>query len=131
MKILIFCLTGYKSLGRWRVKCGKNNKWNHSSFSMCITCELDHSDLVDSSVNQQSAFQKNLAVKSFFCPRSTDTFSFYNKDYKKGGNHKRVKCVCKKGQNGDPAWKNSCSWKFGRKPFNKSHWESMVCNPKA
>ena len=32
------CPIGWRSQGRWKIKCGANNTWKHSKFSPCITC---------------------------------------------------------------------------------------------
>jgi len=47
--------------------------------------------------------------------------------YKKGGQKKNVKCLCKNGQNGDPAWKKSCSWSFQDARWSVSDVKSVQC----
>ena len=38
-----------------------------------------------------------------------------------------MKCLCKNGQNGDPAWKKSCSWSFNDAPWSLSDVKSVQC----
>ena len=38
-----------------------------------------------------------------------------------------MKCLCKNGQNGDPAWKKSCSWSFHDGPWSASDVRSVQC----
>ena len=38
-----------------------------------------------------------------------------------------MKCLCKNGQNGDPAWKKSCSWSFQESPWSVSDVKSVQC----
>merc|ERR1711990_685153 len=102
------CPLGWRSQGRWKIKCQADNTWSHSKFSPCVTCpdistELDS---LNDGVQVVEAFVKNLPVVRFFCGDSTDTMNFMGKAYKKGGNYKNAKCLCKNGQNGDPSWKN-------------------------
>ena len=47
--------------------------------------------------------------------------------YKNGGQKKNVKCLCKNGQNGDPAWKKSCSWSFKDAPWSASDVKTIQC----
>ena len=62
-----------------------DNTWN-GKLSKCISCP--NTPKVSKTVNEQTQFVKNLMVKSYFCPRSTDTLHFFDKDFKKGGRHK-------------------------------------------
>ena len=62
-----------------------DNTWN-GKLSKCISCP--NTPKVSKTVTEQTAFVKNLMVKSYFCPRSTDTLHFFDKDFKKGGRHK-------------------------------------------
>ena len=32
------CPIGWRSQGRWKIKCRANNTWKHTKFSPCITC---------------------------------------------------------------------------------------------
>ena len=32
------CPIGWRSQGRWKIKCKTDNTWSHSNFSPCITC---------------------------------------------------------------------------------------------
>ena len=50
--------------------------------------------------------------------------------YKNGGQKKNVKCLCKNGQNGDPAWKKSCTWSFNDAPWSTSDVTSIQCKRK-
>ena len=40
-----------------------------------------------------------------------------------------MRCLCKKGQNGDPAWKKSCSWSFKDAPWSSSDVDNVQCKP--
>ena len=53
--------------------------------------------------------------------------SFQGKSYTKGGQKKNVKCLCKNGQNGDPAWKKSCSWSFQDATWSVSDVKNVQC----
>ena len=53
--------------------------------------------------------------------------SFQGKLYKKGGQKKNVKCLCKNGQNGDQEWKKSCSWSFKEVPLSASDVKTVQC----
>ena len=119
-------------MARWRIKCQNDNTWSHSKFSKCITCDdlSDEIDALDTDVNVQTVYRKNLEWNQFFCGDSTDHMTFMGKVYKKGGNKRNVKCVCKNGQNGDPSWKKSCSWKFQGKSFDASDVSGISCGSK-
>ena len=123
---------GWRSQGRWKIKCQADNTWSHTKFSPCVTCPDISTELtqLNDGVQVIEAFVKNLPVKKFFCGDSTDTFNFMGKSYKKGGNTKSAKCLCKNGQNGDPAWKKSCSWKFQGNPFAGSDATDATCTSK-
>ena len=127
------CPRGYRSRGRWRIKCQNDNTWAHTNFSPCITCDpLDTSNL-DSRINVQSLVNwKNLPVHRFFCGDSTDSIDFLGDNYKKGGNWRVAKCICRKGQNGDPWWRNSCNWEAKKKgvttAFDQSSIDTIKCN---
>ena len=54
---------------------------------------------------------------------------FKDKWYRRGGDKKNVKCLCKNGQNGDPAWKKSCSWSFQNAPWMQSDVDNVQCKP--
>ena len=125
-------ILGWRSQGRWKIKCQADNTWSHSKFSPCVTCpdistELDS---LNDGVQVVEAFVKNLPVVRFFCGDSTDTMNFMGKAYKKGGNYKNAKCLCKNGQNGDPSWKKSCSWSFKGNPFTGSDATDATCDSK-
>ena len=49
--------------------------------------------------------------------------------YKKGGNKKSVRCLCRNGQKGDPSWKKSCSWSFKDAPWTSSDINTIQCKP--
>ena len=38
-----------------------------------------------------------------------------------------IKCICKKGQNGDPLWKTSCSWEHRDLPFTAANAYAATC----
>ena len=126
------CPRGYRSRGRWRIKCKNDNTWSHTKFSPCVTCPDISTELtqLNDGVQVIEAFVKNLPVKKFFCGDSTDTFNFMGNSYKKGGNTKSAKCLCKNGQNGDPHWKKSCSWKFQGNPFTGNDATDATCTSK-
>ena len=67
-----------------------------------------------------------LPLIKFFCGDGLDTFNFTDKVFK-GKNYRNVKCVCKKGQNGDPFWKTSCSWNFQDKAFTANDAYTATC----
>ena len=131
------CPIGWRSQGRWKIKCQANNTWSHSRFSPCITCP-DMSDEIDDHIKEhengavaqeiyRQIFKKNLPVAQFFCGRSTSTLRIKNHVFKNGGQKRDVKCLCKNGQNGDPAWKKSCSWSFKGAPWYPSDVKSVTC----
>ena len=130
------CPIGWRSQGRWKIKCKANNTWSHSKFSPCVTCP-DMSDELAGVVEAktgavaQSIFSRqNLPVAQFFCGKSTDTLFMNGKVFKKGGQKRNVKCLCKNGQNGDPSWKKSCSWSFQDRPWKPSFVNTVNCKGK-
>ena len=125
------CPQGYRSQGRWRIKCKNDNTWAHDRFSPCITCpSLDTSGL-GSRVNVQTEFRRNLEVLRFFCGDSTDSLDFMGFTYPKGGKHRVAKCLCQNGQNGDPWWKKSCNWFFKKtQSFDQSSVDAIKCSSK-
>ena len=50
--------------------------------------------------------------------------------FRKGGFKRNVKCECKNGQNGNPAWKKSCAWSFRGASWSPSDVNSVQCKPK-
>ena len=131
------CPIGWRSQGRWKIKCKANNTWSHSKFSPCVTCP-DMSDELDKMVESeigavsQSIINKaNLPVTQFMCGKSTEKLIINGQVFKKGGQKRNVKCFCKNGQNGDPAWKKSCSWSFQGKPWYPSYVNTVQCIGKA
>ena len=127
------CPIGWRSQGRWRIKCQENNTWAHSKFSPCVTCP-DMSDelanIGERNASSQSIFRKNLPVTQFFCGDSSNKLGIKEDWFKKGGRKRNVKCECKHGQNGDPQWKKSCAWSFRGAPFSPSDVNSVQCKPK-
>ena len=51
--------------------------------------------------------------------------------FKKGGRTKSVKCLCRKGQNGDPEWKKSCSWDFRGDAWTNEEFKTIECKDKS
>ena len=126
------CPIGWRSQGRWKIKCQADNTWSHSKFSPCITCpdmsnELD--EIVEAEIGAvaQRIFRKNLPVAQFFCGKSTDQLTVKNHTFKNGGQKRDVKCLCKNGQNGDPTWKKSCSWSWKGETWYPSDVKSVTC----
>ena len=62
-KCAAVCPIGWRSQGRWRIKCQDDNTWAHSRFSPCVTCP-DMSDelsrIGERKASSQSIFRKNL-----------------------------------------------------------------------
>ena len=50
--------------------------------------------------------------------------------FKKGSVKKSVNCLCRKGQNGDPAWKKSCSWDFRGDTWTNEEFKTIECKDK-
>ena len=70
------CPIGWRSQGRWKIKCQKNNTWSASKFSPCVTCP-DLSDELENvgqrGVQFQSIFDKrNYPITKFFCGDNTN-----------------------------------------------------------
>ena len=70
------CPIGWRSQGRWKIKCKANNTWNHSKFSPCITCQ-DMTDELKAAgqrgVQSQSIVDKrNYPITQFFCGDNTN-----------------------------------------------------------
>ena len=53
-----------------------------------------------------------------------------DRHFLKGGEKKNVKCLCKNGQNGDPAWKKSCSWDFRGDTWGIEQFKTVQCKDK-
>ena len=73
------CPIGWRSQGRWKIKCKANNTWKHSKFSPCITCP-DMSDKLKEAgqrgVQYQSIFDKrNYPITQFYCGDNTNWLS--------------------------------------------------------
>ena len=131
------CPIGYRSQGHWKVKCQEDNTWSKDSFSPCITCPDMSDEIADvegsEGVQAQEIFVKNLPVAQFFCGDSSDTLIMKNKSYKGRGSRakkKDVKCFCRKGQNGDPAWKKSCNWEFRGNVWYPHDVNTITCKDK-
>ena len=123
------CPEGYRSRGRWRIRCKNDNTWSHTRFSPCITCPLLDTSNMDGRINIESVFRKNLPVMKFYCGDSTDSFDFMGYRYPKGGKKRAAKCICENGQNGDPSWKKSCNWFFKKtRVFDQTSIDGMQCN---
>ena len=69
------CPIGWRSQGRWKIKCKANNTWNHSQFSPCITCPDMSTELKQTGqrgVQFQSIVDKrNYPMIQFFCGDNT------------------------------------------------------------
>ena len=134
---LAVCPLGWRSQGRWAIKCQADNTWAHTKFSPCITCpdmtnELEKMVESETGAVSQSIINKaNLPVTQFMCGKSTDKLIVNGQVFKKGGRKRNVKCFCKNGQNGDPAWKKSCNWSFQGKPWYPGHVNTVQCIGKA
>ena len=123
---------GYRSQGRWRVKCQANNTWSHSKFSPCITCPDISDEISQINAQTQSIFRKNLPVTQFFCGKSSDQLMIGNDLFKGQNPKKNLKCLCRHGQNGDPQWKKSCEWEFMGEQWRPAGpiVSTVTCKPK-
>ena len=121
------CPIGWRSRGRWRIKCQADNTWSHSKFSPCITCPDMSGELDNTNAVSQTTFRKNLPVTQFFCPYATHQLKIGDQVFKMGAAKRNVKCQCRNGQNGDPAWKKSCAWEFKGQPFSISDVQDVEC----
>ena len=127
------CPMGYRSQANWRVKCQDDNTWSKDGFSPCITCpdmSDEIADLQQTGAQAQNIFVKSLPVTQFFCGRSSDTLTMKGKSYKGKGRRskkKDVKCMCRAGQNGDPAWIKSCNWEFRGKTWYPHDVNTVSC----
>ena len=134
-KCAAVCPIGWRSQARWTIKCKADNTWAHSKFSPCITCpsmrdELDKVVEAESGVAYQEIIHKkqNLPWTQFFCGTAdAKSLLIKNRLFKKGKNKRSVKCICKNGRNGDPAWKKSCDWEFQGKPWSPSDVNDVQC----
>ena len=97
------CPIGWRSQGRWKIKCKANNTWKHSKFSPCITCP-DMSDELKQAgkrgVQSQSIVDKrNYPITQFFCGDNTNWLGMkvriYNlfKNFKTYQTHRKV-AIC-------------------------------------
>ena len=131
------CPIGWRSQGRWRIKCKADNTWAHSKFSPCVTCpdmsrQLKGIVEAENGAVYQEIFseEQNLPITQFFCGKTSDALFIKNKMFTKGGKKRNVMCKCQKGRNGDPAWKKSCAWEFQGNPWSPSDVESVQCKTK-
>ena len=71
------CPIGWRSQGRWKIKCKTNNTWSAAKFSPCVTCPDMSDELKDvgqRGVQFQSIFDaRNKHIKQFFCGDNTDS----------------------------------------------------------
>lgn len=121
------CPQGYRSMGRWRIKCKADNTWAHAKFSPCITCPSMDDEIAGINAQTQFKFVKNLPVTQFFCGDSSDQLVMNAQLFKKGGQKQNVKCKCRNGQNGDPQWKKSCAWEFQEQPWAVANSANVMC----
>ena len=72
---MAICPIGWRSQGRWKIKCRANNTWKHSKFSPCITCPDMSDELKEAGqrgVKSQSIVdQRNYPITQFFCGDNT------------------------------------------------------------
>jgi len=127
------CPIGWRSQGRWKIKCKADNTWSHSKFSPCVTCP-DMSDELSKTFSrgvqvQEIVTKRNHAITQFFCGDSTLALGIKDEWFKKGSQKKNVKCLCRNGQNGDPAWKKSCSWSYQNALWVPSDVNEVTCGP--
>ena len=70
------CPIGWRSQGRWKIKCKANNTWSHTKFSPCVTCPDMSDKLKDAGkrgVQSQSIVDaRNYPVTQFFCGVNTE-----------------------------------------------------------
>ena len=70
------CPIGWRSQGRWKIKCKENNTWSATRFSPCVTCP-DMSDELEKVGQRGVQFQsivdaRNKRVTQFFCGDNTN-----------------------------------------------------------
>ena len=70
------CPIGWRSQGRWKIKCKTNNTWSAARFSPCVTCP-DMSDELEKIGQRDVQFQsivdaRNKRVTQFFCGDNTN-----------------------------------------------------------
>ena len=70
------CPIGWRSQGRWKIKCKANNTWSATKFSPCVTCP-DMSDELETIDQRGVHFQsivdaRNKRVTQFFCGDNTN-----------------------------------------------------------
>ena len=79
------CPIGWRSQGRWKVKCRANNTWSHNKFSPCVTCPDMSDKLKDAGkrgVQSQSIINaRNYPVTQFFCGVNTEWLGIKVKYY--------------------------------------------------
>ena len=69
------CPIGWRSQGRWKIKCQANNTWSAAKFSPCVTCpDMFHEleNVGQRGVQFQSIVDaRNKRVTQFFCGENT------------------------------------------------------------
>jgi len=124
------CPIGWRSRGRWRIRCQADSTWSHSKFSPCITCPDMSEELKGTNAVVQNIFRKNLPVTQIFCGDSSNQLQIKDQLFKQGGKKKNIKCECKNGQNGDPTWKKSCNWSFKGELWLVQDVSTVTCRGK-
>ena len=87
-------------------------------------------ELAGTNAVSQKIFRKNLPVTQLFCGDSSNQLQIKDRLFTKGGHKRNIKCECKNGQNGDPAWKKSCSWSFKGQPWSVEDVSTVECKGK-
>ena len=68
------CPIGWRSQGRWKIKCKANNTWSAAKFSPCVTCPdmSDELKQIQRGVQFQTIFDgRNKRITQFFCGDNT------------------------------------------------------------
>ena len=84
-------------------------------------------ELAGTNAAVQNIFRKNLPVTQIFCGDSSNQLHIKDNLFKKGGRKRNIKCECKNGQNGDPAWKKSCNWSFKGELWSVEDVSTVMC----
>ena len=87
---------------------------------MCQTCP--EPPKFDDSVQTSQTFEKNLPVWEFFCGDASHTMNFDGQKVK-NGDHRQVKCKCKRSKNGKVKQK-ACKWSQQGKKGKKETWSN-------
>ena len=65
------CPIGWRSQGRWRIKCKADNTWAHSKFSPCVTCPDRQLKGIVEAVNLKESLKlKMVLFTKKFSPKS-------------------------------------------------------------